>query len=367
MTTMSVLDRLAPPRHWPSLAEIGQLTGQPPSLAERLADRLRRARAAAVCQRLLAEAEHCAPLDALLRFQPQGLQPVLTGLVDDRLDAGQRADLLLNSLRGMAMALGAHRAAALVLGESLVLGPLPGGTQIALGRPSASWAGGVWALRLVGHGQVLLSLPFSFLTPDTLLLGAAVGAPAPVLAGHPGLVRRLTAEALGLPPDHLLLHVLRLCAQRWRVSDLWGVDPGHQIPAGPPWHPPLSAFWQDAGGLRRPDGHWLLPLVVGRRPLEDVDPGQRALLQARHDWLDRLDAGLAQVLAGPRAGGSVHQHVGAGGGQAVVGQHGGHVRQVQAEVGDQGFLGVEQALDRVQPQFAVVGDHAGQAQHRAQA
>lgn len=366
MTTMSVLDRLAPPRHWPSLAEIGQLTGQPPSLAERLADRLRRARAAAVCQRLLAEAEHCAPLDALVRFQPQGLQPVLTGLVDDRLDAGQRADLLLASLRGMAMAVGGHRAAALVLGESLVLGALPGGTQLVLGCPAASWAGGVWVLRLEGRGQVWLSLPFSFPAPDTLLLGAVVGAPAPVLAGHPGLTRQLTAEALGLPPDYLLLHVLRLCAQRWRVNDLRGVDPGHQIPSGVPWRPSLSAFWQDAGGLRRPDGHWLLPLVVGRRPPEDVAPGQRALLQARHDWLDRLDAGLAQVLAGPRPGGSVHQHVGAGGGQTVVGQHGGHVRQVQPQVGDQGLLGVEQALDRVQYQFAVVGDHAGQAQHRTQ-
>lgn len=367
MKTMSVLDRLAPPRHWPSLAEIGQITGQLPSLGERLADRLRRARAAAVCQRLLAEAEHCAPLDALLRFQPQGLQPVLTGLVDDRLDTGRRADLLLASLRGMAMAVGAHRAAALVLGESLVLGQLPGGTQLALGCPSASWAGGVWVVRLVGHGQVLLSLPFSFPTPDTVLLGAVVGAPAPVLAGHPGLARQLTAEALGLPPDYLLLQVLRLCAQRWRVNDLRGVDPGHHIPAGVPWRPPLSAFWQEAGGLRRPDGHWLLPLVVGRRPLEAMAAGQRALLQARHDWLDRLETGLAQVLAGPRPGASVHQHIGTGGGQAVVGQHGGHGVQVQAEVGDQGFLGVEQALDRVQAQFAMVGDHAGQAQHRAQA
>lgn len=366
MKAVSALERRAPARRWPSLAEIGRLTGQPPSLAERLADRLRRVRAAAVCQRLLAEAAHCAPLDALLRVQPQGLQPVLTGWVDDRLDAGQRADLLLASLRGMAMAVGGARAAALVQGAPLVLGALPGGTQLMLGCPPASWAGGVWGVHLVRQGQVRLCLPFSFPTPDTLLLGAVVGASAPVLGGLPGLTRQLTAEALGLPPDYLLLHVLRLCAQRWRINHLRGVDPGHQIPAGVPWQPSLSAFWQDAGGLRQPDGHWLLPLVVGRRPPEDVPPGQRALLQARHDWLDQLDAGLTQALAAPRPGGSVHQHIGAGGGQPVVGQHGGHIRQVQAEVGDQGLLGVEQPLDRIQPQFTVVGDHAGQTQHGPQ-
>jgi uncharacterized protein VirK/YbjX len=267
----------------------------------RLKFALRRVVHAPAIRALLQGLESDAVGAGLLRHRPRVFYPVVSHLLDRRLDAAQRCEATLASLGAMRRVLGGNQALQGMINRGLRLFELADGTAIELSLNGVSFHEGLWQLGLIdATGVRTYSLGFGFLSSRTLLVGNVQG---PSL-GTQGLamIRRATGSAEGLRPPYLLLHVLRTLVRHWGIEDLRGIDPEHHVKGrwnlrGTRLQFDYRAFWQESGATRRGDGHWQLPLLLAMRGPDDVPSKRRAMYRRRQALLARIEAHIERACA----------------------------------------------------------------------
>lgn len=238
----------------------------------------------------------------LLATSPRAFYPVMHKHLDRRFDTMARARSMVESMRSMERVAGQALARELFGGGLVTLGELPDATRITLGLNRLTFHEGLWAIDLTrADGLRLFTISFGWGgEPGTLMLGCVQGPPRDI----DGLacVRDLTDAAHGLRPGHLLMFVLRHCAQLWAVSQVIGVDEAYQVKGR--WNHraterrfDYAAFWGDAMGTVLPSGNWQLPVCVPRRAIEDVPTKRRAMYRRRYAWLDSLICSTTKALS----------------------------------------------------------------------
>jgi uncharacterized protein VirK/YbjX len=243
-----------------------------------------------------------AAAQTLLATSPRAFYPAMRKHLDRRFGTQARARTLVESMRGMERALGPELAQRVFSGDALTLGTLPDATRITLNLNRLTFHEGLWAIDLArDDGLRLFTISFGWLDSVSLMIACVQGPPRDI----DGLecVRGLTDAAQGLRPGHLLLFMLRACAQSWGVTRIIGVDEAFQVKgrwnhAALERHFDYKAFWTETSGTVCGDGNWLLPVSVQQRPLEDVPSKRRAMYRRRYGLLDALVESAQAALRG---------------------------------------------------------------------
>ena len=130
-----------------------------------------------------------------------------------------------------------------------------------------------------------------------VIIGAISGLPK----GTDKNIIKDTSKALfGLRPKGLLLLVLQELAGQWNIPALLGVGnmihtsrhPAYTLNHSRQFDIVYDEFWQEAGGVRRRDGFFNLPLRFLERPLSAIEPHKRSLYRQRYAWICELQAAL---------------------------------------------------------------------------
>ena len=259
--------------------------------------------------RLLREIAGQPAVEALFRALPRVFYPVMNHLIDRRLDAQQRLDTTLASLRVVCASVGDEANVRGLLTHGVTLLELADRTRVVLSLNDVSFHEGLWQVALVGEDGVrLYSIGFGFTDAHTLLMGNVQG-PSPKDEGLER-IRDATHAAHGMRPPHLLVHALRVLGVHWGVTRLRGVDPVHHVKGK--WNLRDSrlrfdyrGFWAEHDGTRDESGNWSLPLGTALRPLEEVPTKRRAMYRRRYAMLEALHlavATLADARHAPCAG-----------------------------------------------------------------
>jgi uncharacterized protein VirK/YbjX len=242
--------------------------------------------------RLLRELAGLPLGEALFRAQPRAFYPLMSHLIDRRMDVGARLRTTLASLRVVCGSVGEEANVQGLLTHGITLLELGDGTRVVLSLNDVSFHEGLWQVGLIGaDGVRLYSIGFGFTDPHTILMGNVQG---PSLKDE-GLdrIRDATHAAHGMRPPHLLVHALRVLAAHWGATRLQGVDPEHHVKGR--WNLRDSrlrfdyrGFWGEHEGTREAAGNWSLPLDTALRPLEDVPTKRRAMYRRRYAMLEAL-------------------------------------------------------------------------------
>ncbi len=279
------------PLHWPDAKTMFEGAWMP-DWKRRTKYRLRCALASAARASVLEECQRSPFARTLLLTRPRIFYPLLSHLLDRRLDVDERLAATLASVRAMP-ALLLDESARRLLNDHLELLALDDGTLLTLSLNDVSFHEGLWQLGLYSvTGERLYSLGFGFTSANDVLI-ANVQGPS---IGRGGIEdnRQMTQAAHGMRPPYLLLRALRACTACWRVEALTGIDPLHHVKGR--WNLRESrlkfdyrGFWAENGGWQAAAGNWTLPLTMPRRPLCDIATRRRAMYRRRYDMLDRLD------------------------------------------------------------------------------
>ena len=242
--------------------------------------------------RLLREFDGQAMAAALFRAQPRAFYPLMSHLIDRRMDAQARLRTTLTSLRVVSGSVGDEANVRSLLTHGITLVELTDHTRLVLSLNDVSFHEGLWQVGLIGEDGVrLYSIGFGFTDAHTLLMGNVQG---PSLKDE-GLdrIRDATHAAHGMRPPHLLVHALRVLAAHWGATRLQGVDPENHVKGR--WNLRDSrlrfdyrAFWAEHEAVRDAGGNWSLPLDTALRPLEEVPTKRRAMYRRRYAMLEAL-------------------------------------------------------------------------------
>ncbi len=237
---------------------------------------------------------------ALLHDHPRAFYPMMSHLLDRRLDARERCAATLESLRAIPARLHCD-GESLLSQEGLALLEFEGGLRVALSISGVSFHEGLWQIGLhTAQQERLYSIGFGFTAPGKLLIANVQGASRGIDGLEQG--RLATHAAQGMRPAHLLMHALRTLARGLGVASLTGIDPHHHVKGR--WNVRRSrlqfdyrTFWAEHGGVRDGTGNWSLPLQRAPRPLEDVPAKRRAMYRRRYLILERLDHAILALCA----------------------------------------------------------------------
>jgi uncharacterized protein VirK/YbjX len=242
--------------------------------------------------RLLRELGSLTLGEALFRAQPRAFYPIMSHLIDRRMDVDARLRTTLSSLRKVCASVGDEDNVRSLLTHGITLLELTDRTRVVLSLNDVSFHEGLWQVGLIGaDGLRLYSIGFGFTDDRTLLMGNVQG---PSLKDE-GLdrIRDATHAAHGMRPPHLLVHTLRVLAAHWDASRLLGVDPENHVKGR--WNLRDSrlrfdyrGFWAEHEGVREVGGNWSLPLDTALRPLEEVPTKRRAMYRRRYAMLEAL-------------------------------------------------------------------------------
>lgn len=236
----------------------------------------------------------------LLARHPRLLQKVHKPFPCRGTTVDERVAILCRHLELAGERLGDAAIDALADGRELEVGrvALPAGAgelAVRLGRLPRFEREGELTLSLIDpFGSLLYSACFTLVERDgvvALLVGSLNGT-APL-----DVVRHLTKLSLGLRPQALMLFLLQQAAAATGAGALLAVGRDSHAYWGHPRHAEIrfdyDGFWEEAGGTRRDDGLWSLPVQPARRAPAEIAANKRSQYQRRYAWLDAVAADVA--------------------------------------------------------------------------
>lgn len=133
-----------------------------------------------------------------------------------------------------------------------------------------------------------------------LYIGGLQGAKAHVDHAQ---IQQATKACHGLFPKRLLVEVLMTLGQHLGVGAIRAVSNDTHIYRSVRYrkkkqgqlHADYSNFWASLGGEQAPDGDYLLPLAMPRKPMEEIASKKRAEYRRRYELLDGLHAQALQT------------------------------------------------------------------------
>lgn len=152
---------------------------------------------------------------------------------------------------------------------------------------------------------VLAEMTFTLCRFDgkfTLFIGGLQGAKAHVPHER---IQKATKACHGLFPKRLLVEAAMTLGTAFAVEQIFAVSNATHIYRS--WRyrkkkegkllADYDSFWLSLGGQRREDGHFVLPLVMPRKPMEEIASKKRAEYRRRYDLLDSLIQQVTQALS----------------------------------------------------------------------
>ncbi|HDR2781401.1 TPA: DUF535 domain-containing protein [Enterobacter sichuanensis] len=154
------------------------------------------------------------------------------------------------------------------------------------------------------HNTVLAEMTFTlcqFAGKTTLFIGGLQGAKAHV--PHE-LIQGATKACHGLFPKRLLLEAAMTLGAAFPVEQIVAVSNATHIYRS--WRyrkkkegkllADYDSFWVSIGGEKQDNGHFLLPLAMPRKPMEEIASKKRAEYRRRYELLDSLIQQVNQAI-----------------------------------------------------------------------
>lgn len=190
--------------------------------------------------------------------------------------------------------------ARLVLADLETLYP---GMKLVLDQPEWFLREGGLTINLFLESFRAYSVAFSLMRPEDGSLVATIGG----IQGRNredmlDTYREITRILHGLRPRDFLIEALRMLCRILQVDALLAVSEvarHHKHPyfkGGAPLSHDYDTIWQDRGGVPQDRDFYVLPIAPTRRDLSDVKPNKRPMYRRRFDFLESLEATIANDL-----------------------------------------------------------------------
>ena len=147
------------------------------------------------------------------------------------------------------------------------------------------------------------SVAFSLFPEDGGLTAVIGGVQGRNREGILDTYREITKALHGLRPRDMLIEAFRMIARQMGVTRILAVSEAarhhrHAFFKGVPTSQDYDAIWEDRGSTRLNADFFELPVAPDRRDLETVKPKKRPMYRRRFEFLDALEAGIADRLPG---------------------------------------------------------------------
>jgi uncharacterized protein VirK/YbjX len=238
---------------------------------------------------------------SLFEKHPTNFYVPLRSYLDNRFTVKERFDACIQDVETAKVKFGEAHANYLLAGHSISLIEL-GAFSVHLQMNRVSQHEGFWAITLHDNQHLpIANLSFGFLNQSTLLIASIQGTKdneRNILE----LNKRLTKEAFGLRPQNLLIATLQSLCNSWRIDDLIGIDPKHQVKrkqntARQGFKFDYAAFWNELGALRNFSGYWSLTTQLPLRELQEVPSHKRSQYRKRNELLNQLNLKANQLFS----------------------------------------------------------------------
>jgi uncharacterized protein len=290
------------PLQWPDFDTLLQASGG--GFLKQLKMRIRMMRARALGPQLVANAVNPHGWQPLFFNRIDRLYPALSHFIDRRWNMRQRFANMSYDLTAARRAFGNVACAEIARGRSIELARIDENLRVVLEANVVSFHEGLWAVSLrCAEGKRLYTASFAFIQPNALLIGSVQGPQSDTDCRDD--MRELTKRCHGLRPGPLLIAALQMCAPRFGVDTILGIDPEHHVKGR--WNLrsrrlryDYRTLWSEHGANRAPGGYWALPLVPQRKTEAEIPTRKRALYRRRFELLDQIGTTIKLTLANGR-------------------------------------------------------------------
>ncbi len=228
---------------------------------------------------------------------------------DHRLGVTEVARLLLHDLRVTMDLFGPQRLAELVQGTQWELARVQGRSsawRIGLRKEMRFSKEGTLSLCLLREdGAVLKRLVFCFAPHEGAGHHLRIGCVQSIAEDTLESLRTATKDLHGIQPRLLLVQALRVLATHLGCQGLQAISVDHHVYRAARYRsrdkalPGYDDLWLLAGGTRRADGNYDLPLATARKALEEVASNKRAEYRRRYELTDTMVAQMRAALGLP--------------------------------------------------------------------
>ena len=228
---------------------------------------------------------------------------------DYRLRAPQAVNILIDHQRLIATHFNRSLLEHLEFGEACpiaeVVGKNGGVHTLVLSQQGRFLKEGLLSLSLVdGARATVMNLSVTF-GERRAGKTALVGGLQACATAAPERLRHATHELHGIQPRLLLLHALRVLCTQLEVTNIEAVSAENHVFRSNRYrwkktvHLSYETLWEMAGGTRRGDGNYDLPVASPRKPLASYPSKKRSEYKRRFELLDRLELHICAALRSP--------------------------------------------------------------------
>ncbi|WKE66116.1 VirK/YbjX family protein [Gallaecimonas kandeliae] len=253
----------------------------------------------------LSNSPHFQPV---LQFHPKTVEKAFRPYLMRGLSPGRRFARLASHYRLLAQHWdSAQLTAFLKDGVTLasIEGPDGRPLEVRLQYLSSFQREGELTLTLVVEGEVFYSSTFILGEDEQGRTGLLVGGlqgPVRGSALDEAYIRDVTRHCHGVRPKALMVQLLSILAQAWGCDFIHAVSNEGHVFASRRYRrkqklkTDYDSLWAEYGGEALEARLWQLPLVVPRKPLEEVASKKRSQYRKRYEWLDALQEDCRQSL-----------------------------------------------------------------------
>ncbi|MFC0309726.1 VirK/YbjX family protein [Gallibacterium trehalosifermentans] len=219
---------------------------------------------------------------------------ILYHYCDKRFSAAQRVLQLKNTFLAIETLLGEEKCEQLVELGTLKLADLGNGLALHLNVNQIDPFEGLFSLNIQdGTEQRYYDASFAIIDKNRLLI-ASIQGPSGENAAE--IVKKLTKQLHGMRPMFMLVECFKWLAQHWQLQ-LIGIPHKAQtkirLHGSKKIYMNYDEFWQENGGSYQ-QNYWFLPLLVERRPLEEIQSKKRSMYRKRYELFDQVMLGIQQ-------------------------------------------------------------------------
>lgn len=153
-------------------------------------------------------------------------------------------------------------------------------------------------------GKMLSEISFTLCQrsgKNALIVGGLQG---PNYQNAQDIIQQSTKNCHGLFPKRIVLEALTIVAHLQKVDEIYAVSNKAHVYRAMRYknrtrhiHSDYDSFWDMSEGILQNDGHYILPVTIARKNIEEVASKKRAEYRRRFNLLDNMKAEILSALS----------------------------------------------------------------------